>query len=126
MEFTQVPQDNIGDLSNAPEPIQIKLFAQDASLLAELGPRVASEIKKVEGVVDVENGVDNTISGAATSFQVTRNWRPVWDLLPRKLRKTRPPSSTGSRSMTPDCEWTTLYRSRAPWTGDAAGPEHHP
>ena len=70
VEFTQVLQDNIGDLSNAPEPIQIKLFADDQSLLNELGPRVAQEIGKVDGVVDVENGVDNTISGPATNFQV--------------------------------------------------------
>ena len=70
VEFTQVLQDNIGDLSNAPEPIQIKLFSSDPQLLTELGPRVGEEIKKVHGVVDVENGVDNTISGPATSFQV--------------------------------------------------------
>jgi CzcA family heavy metal efflux pump len=70
VEFTQVLQDNIGDLSNAPEPIQIKLFTEDPTLLTDLGPRVATEIKKVDGVVDVENGVDNTISGPATSFQI--------------------------------------------------------
>jgi CzcA family heavy metal efflux pump len=70
VEFTQVLQDNIGDLSNAPEPIQIKLFDNDQSLLNTLGPRVAQEIGKVDGVVDVENGVDNTISGPATNFQV--------------------------------------------------------
>lgn len=70
VEFTQVLQDNIGDLSNAPEPIQIKLFSEDEKLLTTLGPRVADEIKKVNGVVDVENGVDNTISGPATDFAV--------------------------------------------------------
>ena len=70
VEFTQVLQDNIGDLSNAPEPIQIKLFATDQKLLNQLGPRVAQAISKVKGVVDVENGIDNTISGPATSFQV--------------------------------------------------------
>lgn len=70
VEFTQVLQDNIGDLSNAPEPIQIKLFANDPALLSQLGPRVAQEIGKISGVVDVENGVDNTISGPATNFQV--------------------------------------------------------
>ena len=70
VEFTQVLQDNIGDLSNAPEPIQVKLFAEDATLLANLGPRVATEIKKVKGVVDVEDGIDNTLSGPATSFRV--------------------------------------------------------
>lgn len=70
VEFTQVLQDNIGDLSNAPEPIQIKLFTNDPNLLNDLGPRVAAEIKKVDGVVDVQNGIDNTISGPATNFAV--------------------------------------------------------
>jgi CzcA family heavy metal efflux pump len=70
IEFTQVLQDMIGDLSNAPEPIQIKIFANDPVLLATLGPRVAQAISGVKGVVDVEDGIDNTISGPATNFQV--------------------------------------------------------
>jgi multidrug efflux pump subunit AcrB len=70
VEFTQVLQDNIGDLSNAPEPIQIKLFTPDPALLNQIAPRVADEIKKVNGVVDVENGIDNTVSGPATNFEV--------------------------------------------------------
>jgi multidrug efflux pump subunit AcrB len=70
VEFTQVLQDMIGDLSNAPEPIQIKLFADDQTLLAQLGPRVGDAISKIPNVVDVENGIDNTISGPATNFQI--------------------------------------------------------
>ncbi len=70
VEFTQVLQDMIGDLSNAPEPIQIKVFANNPALLADLGPRVGDAISKIGGVVDVENGIDNTISGPATNFQV--------------------------------------------------------
>jgi CzcA family heavy metal efflux pump len=70
VEFTQVLQDMIGDLSNAPEPIQIKIFSPDEALLSQLGPRVGDAISKIPGVVDVENGIDNTISGPATSFQV--------------------------------------------------------
>ncbi|WP_213803766.1 efflux RND transporter permease subunit [Granulicella sp. dw_53] len=70
VEFTQVLQDMIGDLSNAPEPIQIKIFAGDPALLQQLGPRVATAIGKIKGVVDVQNGIDNTISGPATSFEV--------------------------------------------------------
>ena len=70
IEFTQVLQDQIGDLSNAPEPIQIKLFTQDPALLNSIGPRVAAVIKKVDGVVDVQNGIDNTVSGPATNFEV--------------------------------------------------------
>ncbi len=70
VEFTQVLQDMIGDLSNAPEPIQIKLFANNPALLAELGQRIGDAIGKIDGVVDVQNGIDNTISGPATSFAV--------------------------------------------------------
>ena len=70
VEFTQVLQDMIGDLSNAPEPIQIKLFSSDPALLEQLGPRVGDAIGKIDGVVDVENGIDNTLSGPATNFQV--------------------------------------------------------
>jgi multidrug efflux pump subunit AcrB len=68
VEFTQILQDNIGDLSNA--PIQIKLFSEDPTLLNQLAPRVGDEIKKVPGVVDVENGIDNTLSGPATNFAI--------------------------------------------------------
>ena len=70
VEFTQVLQDMIGDLSNAPEPVQIKIFSPDEAVLTQLGPRVGAAIEKVPGVVDVENGIENTISGPATSFQV--------------------------------------------------------
>ena len=70
VEFTQVLQDMIGDLSNAPEPIQIKLFADDPALLEQLGPKVGDAIGKIDGVVDVQNGIDNTISGPATNFQI--------------------------------------------------------
>jgi multidrug efflux pump subunit AcrB len=70
IEFTQVLQDMIGDLSNAPEPIQIKIFANDAALLEQLGPRVGDAIGKIPGVVDVQDGIENTVSGPATNFQV--------------------------------------------------------
>ncbi len=70
VEFTQVLQDMIDDLSNAPQPIQIKLFNPDKALLAQLGPRVANAIGKINGVVDVQDGIANTISGPATNFQV--------------------------------------------------------
>lgn len=70
IEFVQVLQDMIGDLSNSPEPIQIKLFSNDQALLTQLGPKVQAAIQKIPGVVDTQNGVDNTISGPATNFQV--------------------------------------------------------
>lgn len=70
VEFVQVLQDMINDLSNAPEPVQIKLFSENFDQLASVAPRVAEEIAKVPGVVSIENGIDNTVSGPATNFQV--------------------------------------------------------
>ena len=70
IEFTQVLQDMIGDLSNAPEPIQIKLFNPNPAVLDDVATRVADKIKKQPGVVDVLDGLENTISGPAINFQV--------------------------------------------------------
>ena len=70
VEFVQVLQDMIGDLTSAPEPIQIKLFSQDPKQLEEWAPKVADAIGKIKGVVDVLNGIENTISGPAVTFQV--------------------------------------------------------
>src|SRR6201981_3990818 len=70
VEFVQVLQDMIGDLTSQPEPIVIKLFAQDPKLLANASPRVADAIRNIHGVVDVLDGIENTISGPATTFQI--------------------------------------------------------
>jgi multidrug efflux pump subunit AcrB len=70
LDFIQVLQDMIGDLTSAPEPIQIKLFSQDPKQLETWAPKIADTIAKVNGVVDVLNGIDNTISGPAVTFQV--------------------------------------------------------
>jgi multidrug efflux pump subunit AcrB len=70
IEFIQVLQDMIGDLTSAPEPIQIKLFSQDPKQLEQWAPKVAEAIGKIKGVVDILNGIENTISGPAVTFQV--------------------------------------------------------
>jgi CzcA family heavy metal efflux pump len=77
IEFVQVLQDMIGDLTGEPEPVTVKLFSQDPSLLQTWAPKVGEAIgydkkskKGVEGVVDVLNGIENTISGPAVNFQI--------------------------------------------------------
>ncbi len=70
VEFIQVLQDMIGDLSSAPEPVQIKLFSQDPALLERWAPKVADAVHKVPGAVDILNGIENTISGPAVTFQI--------------------------------------------------------
>ena len=70
VEFIQLLQDMIGDLTSQPEPIVIKLFHPDGKLLNETAPKVADAISKVKGVVDVLNGIENTVSGPAVTYQV--------------------------------------------------------
>jgi CzcA family heavy metal efflux pump len=70
VEFTQQLQDNIGDLTNSPEPIEIKMFSQDPALLAKWAPKVGEAIKKIDVVKDVKNGIENTISGSAITMRV--------------------------------------------------------
>src|SRR5215813_10101023 len=70
VEFIMLLSDMIGDLTSQPEPIVIKLFSPDAKLLNETALRVADAIGKVPGVVDVLNGIENTISGPAVTYHV--------------------------------------------------------
>src|SRR6202790_5511106 len=70
VEFIQKLQDMIGDLTSQPEPVVIKLFSEDPKLLEETSPKVADAIGKIHGVVDVLNGIENTISGPAVTYQV--------------------------------------------------------
>jgi multidrug efflux pump subunit AcrB len=70
VEFVQVLQDMINDLTGEPQPVEVKLFSQDAASLEQWAPKVADAIAKDKGVVDVLNGIDNTISGPAVMFQI--------------------------------------------------------
>jgi CzcA family heavy metal efflux pump len=70
IEFGQILQDMIGDLTSAPQPVDIKLFAEDDALLRHWAPIVGEKVAKVNGVVDVLNGIENTISGPAILYKI--------------------------------------------------------
>ena len=75
VDFTQVLQDMIGDLTGAPQPVVVKLFSPDADLLATWAPQVADALGKIyvngkKPVVDIEDGIENTTSGPAVVFTV--------------------------------------------------------
>jgi CzcA family heavy metal efflux pump len=76
VEFPQILQDMIGDLTGEPEPIVVKLFSEDAKLLEQTAPRVADAIEKAgtdgskKHIVDIKDGIENTISGPATQFNI--------------------------------------------------------
>src|SRR6266850_4343821 len=75
VDFIQVLQDMIGDLTGAPQPVVVKLFSPDAALLDTWAPQVAAALDKIminnqNAVVDVANGIDNHTSGPAVVFTV--------------------------------------------------------
>ncbi len=70
VDFVQILQDMIGDLTSRPEPVVIKLFSQDPKLLEATAPRIADAIKKNPKVVDVFDGIENTVSGPAVTYQI--------------------------------------------------------
>ena len=68
VEFVGILPDVIGDLQGNPEPIEVKLFSEDATALHAAADEVETAIKKVPGVVDTLNGV--VISGPAVTFNI--------------------------------------------------------
>src|ERR1044072_765430 len=67
-EFVGIVPDVIGDLEGNPEPIEVKLFSEDAAGLQRTADEVETAIKKVHGVTDTLNGV--VISGPAVTFRI--------------------------------------------------------
>ena len=68
IEFVGILPDVIGDLQGNPEPIEVKLFSEDAGALKEKAEEVEASIQKVPGVVDTLSGV--VVSGPAVTFNV--------------------------------------------------------
>ena len=68
VEFVGILPDVIGDLQGNPEPIEVKLFSEDAAALQEKAEEVEAAIQKVRGVVDTLSGV--VISGPAVTFNI--------------------------------------------------------
>ena len=70
IDFTQTLQDMIGDLTNAPQPIVIKLFNPNPELIDGWANKIEDAIGKVKGVVDIVNDVSDAASGPAIVFRV--------------------------------------------------------
>ncbi|WP_347556951.1 efflux RND transporter permease subunit [Robbsia sp. KACC 23696] len=58
LEMAQLMEDLIGDLTAVPQPVQIKIFSDDANALNDSATRVAAAIGKIPGIVDVADGIN--------------------------------------------------------------------
>lgn len=83
IELFQLIEDEIGDLTSVPEPIDIRLFGNDVSKLRQLADKVAQAIGGVKGVVGVKNGV--VIAGDALEIHVNRVKAAVEGLSPQSV-----------------------------------------
>jgi len=70
-ELPGILGDLLGDLTEAPDPIEIKLFSNDTAWLMKKAPEVKEAIEKVRGVVDTNDGLKMT--GPTISFRI----RPI-------------------------------------------------
>ena len=53
IEFVQLLQDMLGDLEGNPTPIEVKIFGDDADVLADLGEQIEKMLEGVQGLVDI-------------------------------------------------------------------------
>ncbi|MHB8167373.1 MAG: efflux RND transporter permease subunit, partial [Sulfuricella sp.] len=70
IEMAQLMEDVIGDLTAVPQPIQIKIFSDDTAVLQSLAEKTAAAIAKINGVVEIRNGINP--AGDALDIQVDR------------------------------------------------------
>lgn len=57
IEFGQRISDLLGDLMSTPQPIEVKIFGDDYHVLQQQAAKAEQLMKKVQGVVDINNGL---------------------------------------------------------------------
>lgn len=57
IDFGQRISDLLGDLMSTPQPIEVKIFGDDYKLLQQNAAQVEKLMRKVKGVVDINNGL---------------------------------------------------------------------
>jgi len=66
--LSQLMEDLIGDLTAVPQPVEVKLFANDPAQLDPAARKLAAAIAKQKGIVSVQDGI--VIAGDGLNIQV--------------------------------------------------------
>ncbi len=85
IETAQLMEDLIGDLTAVPQPIEVKLFGDDAEQLVGVAEKVAAGIAAIPGVVEVNNGL--RVAGDAVTIDVDRGAASLAGLDPDAVAK---------------------------------------
>jgi len=67
IDFGQVIGDMLGDLMSSVQPIEIKVFGDNVNKLESLSQQIASQIEKVKGTADVNDGI--IVAGPVLNIQ---------------------------------------------------------
>ncbi|BCG62602.1 MAG: hypothetical protein methR_P0248 [Methyloprofundus sp.] len=85
IELAKLMEDLIGDLTAVPQPIEVKLYADDGHQLEQIATKVALALEKISGVVDINNGV--IPAGDALNIQVLRDKAALEGLSPAAVKQ---------------------------------------
>jgi len=84
IDFGQVIGDMLGDLMTSIQPIEIKIFGNDANTLHDLSKQVAGIVSDVKGTADVFDGI--VIAGPSVSIQPNYDRLAQYGLTPQALQ----------------------------------------
>ncbi len=68
IDTAQLMQDLIGDLTAVPQPVEIKIFDDNAQQLTALAHKTAEAIAKVQGIVEIRSGI--RVAGDALNIRL--------------------------------------------------------
>jgi multidrug efflux pump subunit AcrB len=69
--MAQLMEDLIGDLTAVPQPVEIKLFSDNADMLQTTARNIAAKLKGIAGIVGIRDGINP--AGDALEIHVNRN-----------------------------------------------------
>jgi multidrug efflux pump subunit AcrB len=98
IEFVGILSDVVGDLTSSPEPIEIKLFSEDAEALHQKAEEVEATIQKLKYVVDTKSGV--IVSGPAVIFNIDPQLAARFGVTASDVASTVTTAMTGDASST--------------------------
>ena len=105
IEMAQLLEDLIGDLTAVPQPVEVRLFSNSPKELPPLAQKIADAIGKVQGVVDVKDGINPAgdalvihVHRAQAAIEGLDPARVIWRLPPEGLPGNLPPREPRSGS----------------------------
>ncbi len=94
IEFGQVIGDILGDLTSAVEPVEIKVFGNDANKLKELSVQIKNVVDSVKGTADVFDGI--VIAGPSISIEPDYTKLAQFGVTPANLQNQLQASMEGN------------------------------